>query len=112
MHGVHGVCRLVPSRGCSAILIGAEEGSDTGGEMASSCTLTQCRCSSYSLSLPGPGCSSEGHGALADEPATRHVYGSGFPCERGQAPRHVKRSEEHTSELQSLRHLVCRLLLE
>src|SRR5262245_64551993 len=27
------------------------------------------------------------------------------------APRHV-RSEEHTSELQSLRHLVCRLLLE
>src|SRR5262245_48813039 len=27
------------------------------------------------------------------------------------APRHVA-SEEHTSELQSLRHLVCRLLLE
>src|SRR5438045_409750 len=25
---------------------------------------------------------------------------------------HVRRSEEHTSELQSLRHLVCRLLLE
>src|SRR5262245_49412588 len=28
------------------------------------------------------------------------------------APRDVTRSEEHTSELQSLRHLVCRLLLE
>src|SRR5258705_7246422 len=28
---------------------------------------------------------------------------------RGQ---HFARSEEHTSELQSLRHLVCRLLLE
>src|SRR5437899_9980234 len=27
-------------------------------------------------------------------------------------PRSVQRSEEHTSELQSLRHLVCRLLLE
>src|ERR1039458_10848161 len=27
-------------------------------------------------------------------------------------PRRVNRSEEHTSELQSLRHLVCRLLLE
>src|SRR5258705_9573981 len=27
-------------------------------------------------------------------------------------PRHPSRSEEHTSELQSLRHLVCRLLLE
>src|ERR1035438_4447596 len=26
--------------------------------------------------------------------------------------KHVVRSEEHTSELQSLRHLVCRLLLE
>src|SRR5205814_6710638 len=25
---------------------------------------------------------------------------------------HIRRSEEHTSELQSLRHLVCRLLLE
>src|SRR5258705_9188964 len=36
---------------------------------------------------------------------------------RGLAPRRVEvhralRSEEHTSELQSLRHLVCRLLLE
>src|SRR5262245_63483905 len=29
-----------------------------------------------------------------------------------RAPRGVARSEEHTSELQSLRHLVCRLLLE
>src|SRR5262245_64129432 len=31
-----------------------------------------------------------------------------YPMERGD----VIRSEEHTSELQSLRHLVCRLLLE
>src|SRR5947199_10747961 len=36
---------------------------------------------------------------------------------RGQAPPRrrrvvIHRSEEHTSELQSLRHLVCRLLLE
>src|SRR5205814_8948528 len=31
----------------------------------------------------------------------------GIGCARGLA-----RSEEHTSELQSLRHLVCRLLLE
>src|SRR5437899_4269620 len=28
------------------------------------------------------------------------------------SPAHSSRSEEHTSELQSLRHLVCRLLLE
>src|SRR5262245_63954052 len=31
---------------------------------------------------------------------------------RGHAHRLRVRSEEHTSELQSLRHLVCRLLLE
>src|SRR5262245_64202170 len=30
----------------------------------------------------------------------------------GGAVRDPQRSEEHTSELQSLRHLVCRLLLE
>src|SRR5258708_13072135 len=35
--------------------------------------------------------------------------GSSPPC---QLPRHESRSEEHTSELQSPDHLVCRLLLE
>src|ERR1039458_7211967 len=35
---------------------------------------------------------------------------SGPKCERGQAEcENRDRSEEHTSELQSLRHLVCRL---
>src|SRR5258705_10180864 len=37
--------------------------------------------------------------AIADTSSRRSGYGS-------------SRSEEHTSELQSLRHLVCRLLLE
>src|SRR5438045_7974153 len=32
--------------------------------------------------------------------------------ERGSTRSTTSRSEEHTSELQSLRHLVCRLLLE
>src|SRR5947199_8121022 len=41
----------------------------------------------------------------ADPPATE-------PDERHGAGAVVQRSEEHTSELQSLRHLVCRLLLE
>src|SRR5262245_63563320 len=36
-----------------------------------------------------------------------------LPVARRRDPRvHAARSEEHTSELQSLRHLVCRLLLE
>src|SRR5258705_8509192 len=35
------------------------------------------------------------------------------PCRRkDRRGRRIIRSEEHTSELQSLRHLVCRLLLE
>src|ERR1035438_10646393 len=38
-----------------------------------------------------------GHGCMF-----RLTWAQGYPC----------RSEEHTSELQSLRHLVCRLLLE
>src|SRR2546425_9332077 len=34
-------------------------------------------------------------------------------CRRGKEPAaHARRSEEHTSELQSLAYLVCRLLLE
>src|SRR5439155_20295342 len=32
--------------------------------------------------------------------------------DRGRSPAHCGRSEEHTSELQSRGHLVCRLLLE
>src|SRR5436853_3381448 len=34
------------------------------------------------------------------------------PRLRPRGPAYEPRSEEHTSELQSLRHLVCRLLLE
>src|ERR1035438_9210465 len=62
------------------------------------------------------------------DPAPHHVLGRGldqYPPEaltgelRNHPGRHEhypgdshRRSEEHTAELQSLRHLVCRLLLE
>src|SRR5437660_9001807 len=51
-----------------------------------------------------------------DEDA-RRAHGVGKACEahvvvRADAPQHRERSEEHTSELQSRGHLVCRLLLE
>src|SRR5258705_1819512 len=44
-------------------------------------------------------------------PAGRSARGRP-PRRGGRHPRRWCRSEEHTSELQSLRHLVCRLLLE
>src|SRR5258705_1225951 len=44
-------------------------------------------------------------------PRTR-PRGSPRACARATSRRRGSRSEEHTSELQSLRHLVCRLLLE
>src|SRR5262245_63320938 len=43
----------------------------------------------------------------------KHPADLPLPCTPGPAERPgLVRSEEHTSELQSLRHLVCRLLLE
>src|SRR5436305_11699234 len=48
--------------------------------------------------------------AAAAESIRRHRVGlMRGPCRR---PRRRRRSEEHTSELQSRPHLVCRLLLE
>src|SRR5258705_4593328 len=47
---------------------------------------------------------------------TSTTFGPSAPrcssCLIGVRPVRCRRSEEHTSELQSLRHLVCRLLLE
>src|SRR2546422_4169931 len=50
---------------------------------------------------------SEAHGAHAGQ--RREVFRR---RRRPRAARAVRRSEEHTSELQSRLHLVCRLLLE
>src|SRR5262245_65506782 len=62
----------------------------------------------YTLSLHDALPISEGRHVLAS-----HVFWDAAP---GQSPAFSQlwevRSEEHTSELQSLRHLVCRLLLE
>src|SRR5205814_4896697 len=50
-------------------------------------------------------------GSVADgEDLVQDVLTKLFP--RTQELLEIERSEEHTSELQSLRHLVCRLLLE
>src|ERR1035438_10754280 len=44
--------------------------------------------------------------------SVRDYFPAGGPPTRLPLPMIRRRSEEHTSELQSLRHLVCRLLLE
>src|SRR2546425_1909077 len=54
--------------------------------------------------------SSDGSSAAATNCLSRNSRVT-LPVELGQAST-VRRSEEHTSELQSLAYLVCRLLLE
>src|SRR5262245_63901165 len=52
---------------------------------------------------------------LAASTSSRSTWSSSAraaPWTRPRRGRPSRRSEEHTSELQSLRHLVCRLLLE
>src|SRR5262245_1849754 len=66
---------------------------------------------------PHPGSAGEEHGGCGRAPGglARAGEGTGGRLERGAeeaGPLKLPRSEEHTSELQSLRHLVCRLLLE
>src|SRR5262245_65529245 len=54
--------------------------------------------------------------SLGDDPAPARDVAErdalGRPRPQPGGPAHRGRSEEHTSELQSLRHIVCRLLLE
>src|SRR5258705_11347091 len=61
----------------------------------------------YTLSL---------HDALPISPEEKDVFKTSFEIDQRWllelAADRTPRSEEHTSELQSLRHLVCRLLLE
>src|ERR1039458_10601333 len=56
-----------------------------------------------------PLCTKVGQTLWSVNPANSAIF-SQLLSER--PPRGLERSEEHTSELQSLRHLVCRLLLE
>src|SRR5437899_371738 len=61
---------------------------------------------------PGLLLDDRGHDQRFVRRAVRQARVAGLPL-RLEMPLHrAIRSEEHTSELQSLRHLVCRLLLE
>src|SRR5205814_10681369 len=52
------------------------------------------------------------HSGVLMPMSLRWASGAQCPPRSATRPRRTSRSEEHTSELQSLRHLVCRLLLE
>src|SRR5258705_9642417 len=52
------------------------------------------------------------HGVLPGAPGDRREVRGEVVRTGHDRPQRALRSEEHTSELQSLRHLVCRLLLE
>src|SRR5436853_4353372 len=74
--------------------------------MRSFCFVRASTTESYTLSL---------HDALPISPVESVLLK--VPIQRGMAIEHAadndfRRSEEHTSEVQSLRHLVCRLLLD
>src|SRR6267143_3408352 len=75
-----------------------------GREPRSSVTPT-----SPPLALPEPG------GTLTSTPSARHSSAcplTPVPATPKSPRQRTRRSEEHTSELQSQFHLVCRLLLE
>src|SRR5205814_3445729 len=71
---------------------------------------------SSDLRRPRPAVPAEDHGrghVVGHPPARRRrVRAAPGRVEPRHPVPHHQRSEEHTSELQSLRHLVCRLLLE
>src|SRR5690606_40034699 len=52
------------------------------------------------------------HPGGGDDPGTPLEFGGEGEAQLLLVPAHAKRSEEHTSELQSRENLVCRLLLE
>src|SRR5262245_63399466 len=64
----------------------------------------RCRTRPTTRARRGAGARAAGHGGGQEDGLCEGVT--------GELPRGGGRSEEHTSELQSLRHLVCRLLLE
>src|SRR2546425_11714969 len=68
----------------------------------------------YTLSLHDalPICAVSGQDKFVDAPATTGDRAHGISILCGGDRHAVPRSEEHTSELQSLAYLVCRLLLE
>src|SRR5205814_9986882 len=78
---------------------------------ASPCRSLRVWCSPCSPGVPASASTTRRHGSgsISARPTAWH---SASTSTRESTRSARERSEEHTSELQSLRHLVCRLLLE
>src|ERR1035441_10844846 len=79
------------------------------------CAAALCAGALVSLqaqAVPGGRGGAAGIFAAADVNKDGYVTRGEFKALFAKWHRNADRSEEHTSELQSLRHLVCRLLLE
>src|ERR1035438_10846601 len=84
-----------------------ERANDTDRRVVASCPYkSKARGSTRNNNMP---CTFQG--LIGMTCPKRHCQHGNYAGERID-PTRFKRSEEHTSELQSLRHLVCRLLLE
>src|SRR5471030_2650659 len=104
-------CTKLPCRSASTARSGLIAPSGKPKRFESSTTL----CSSVSSLIPvarprQPRCTGRSRVARSAAPGHRAAH----PARAADRARRARaaRSEEHTSELQSLRHLVCRLLLE
>src|SRR5690349_8855101 len=95
-----------PDRVARLIVISA---ADRAHPMASAWRVVQRRIVKYAIESGTPAKGLELARALA---MATYRSAEEFAARFGGAPRRAERSEEHTSELQSRRDLVCRLLLE
>src|SRR6266568_1007049 len=115
------VLSLHPGRGLVPRISASVESSDIGGADSAACSRAGGTTSGRAVSIAGGAASAVGAtGAIAPRSISSmraRVSGSGSTSisrfnSATSASAWARRSEEHTSELQSQFHLVCRLLLE
>src|SRR5690625_6505364 len=99
---------MVPARDCQ---VPAAVGSEEAEKLGPGCV--ECEHFKWRALSSGHTGGADWHACQADAVNVGLFSQEQFECVKGYVAFHdVARSEEHTSELQSRGHLVCRLLLE
>src|SRR5690625_5473190 len=83
-----------------------------GRGICRACSAARCRLLFWFIPRQLPCCTLFPYTTLFRSPVSGAAGRHGRRCHPPPRARQKKRSEEHTSELQSRGHLVCRLLLE